>query len=81
MTLTSLQVLNEQYEELIFSEPVQSFFNRVTNYQPGQVHNPSGITAHFRHYAPDEDMQRLTAARQRVAMMSASVHRQAEMLA
>ncbi|CAL5225477.1 g8299 [Coccomyxa viridis] len=74
-------VLNEQYEELIFSEPVQSFFNRVTNYRPGQVHNPSGITAHFRHYAPDEDMQRLTAARQRVAVMSASVHRQAEMLA
>ena len=45
------QVLNEQYEELVFSEPVQSFFNRVTNYQPGQVHTPSGITAHFRHYA------------------------------
>ena len=76
-----LQVVNEQYEELIFSEPVQSFFNRVTNYQPGPVNTPSGITAHFRHYAPDEDAQRITAARQRVAVMSASVHRQAEMLA
>jgi len=73
--------LNEQYEELIFSEPVQGFFNRVTNYQPGPVHTPSGITAHFRHFTPNEDMQRITAARQRVAVMSASVHRQAEMLA
>ncbi len=38
-----VQVLNEQYEELVFSEPVQSFFNRVTNYQPGQVHMPSTL--------------------------------------
>lgn len=74
-------MVNEQYEELIFSEPVESFFNRVTNFQPGQVHTPSGIQAHFRHYAPTEDMQRITAARQRVALMSASVYRQAEMLA
>ncbi len=46
-----------------------------------QVHTPSGITAHFRHFAPEEDMQRITAARQRVALMTASVQRQAEMLA
>ena len=53
----------------------------VTRIHLSQVHTPSGITAHFRHFAPDEDMQRITAARQRVALMTASVQRQAEMLA
>ena len=53
----------------------------VTRIHLSQVHTPSGITAHFRHFAPDEGVQRIIAARQRVALMTASVQRQAEMLA
>lgn len=71
-----MQVMNEQYEELIFSEPVEAFYQRVSNYTPPAAFPAPVIAQHFKVYEPAEDLQKINAARQRVAHMMVGVKRQ-----
>lgn len=75
--MLQMQVVNEQYEELIFSEPVEAFYQRVSNYAP-PVAFQSTIAPHFRTFEPADDLQKINHARQRVAHMMANVKRQFE---
>ncbi|KAK9916702.1 hypothetical protein WJX75_005963 [Coccomyxa subellipsoidea] len=74
---TKKPVVNEQYEELIFSEPVEAFYQRVSNYAP-PVAFQSTIAPHFRTFEPADDLQKINHARQRVAHMMANVKHQFE---
>ena len=76
-----MQVVNEQYEELVFSEPVQGFYERVSGVAPSTAQPLPAIAPHFRAFDPADDLAKLTAARQRVANMSANLQRQINNLA
>jgi YEATS domain-containing protein 4 len=76
-----VQVVNEQYEELVFSEPVRSFYERVTNYMAPPAQPVPAIAQHFRTFGEAEDLHKINAARQRVAQLCASVQRQFDALA
>ncbi len=76
-----LQVVNEQYEELIFSEPVEAFYHRVTNFTPPVAFPIPTIAPHYRVFEPADDLHKIDQARQKVAHMMASVKRQFESLA
>lgn len=81
LEVTAVQVVNEQYEELVFSEPVQSFYDRVTNYMAPIAQPVPAIAPHFRTFNETEDLHRINAARQRIAQLQASVQRQFDALA
>ncbi|BDA40670.1 Protein AF-9 homolog [Coccomyxa sp. Obi] len=78
---TKKPVVNEQYEELIFSEPVEAFYQRVTNFTPPVAFPIPSIAPHFRVFDPADDLHKINQARQKVAHMMASVKRQFETLA
>ena len=44
------QVVNEQYEELVFSEPVMDFYERVSNYPPTPAQPVPAIAPHFKSF-------------------------------
>lgn len=72
-----LQVVSETYEELVFREPAETFYQRVANHMP--VPSPPMSQAQwFTTFHPQEDLRKFSAARQRVAGMTASVQRQLE---
>ena len=75
------QVVNEQYEELVFSEPVQGFYERVSTYAPTPAQPVPAIAPHFRSFDPAEDLQRINTARQRIAQMNINLQRQLNNLA
>ena len=77
----SAQVMNEQYEELVFSEPVQAFYDRVTSFTPAPAQPVPAIAPHFRSFDPGEDLARIGAARQRIAQMNINLQRQLNNLA
>ena len=64
--LPRLQVVSESYEEIVFVEPTELFYNRFQEHVPTQ--GPPVSVAQFLS-PPDAtaDMQKITAARQRVA--------------
>jgi len=71
------QVVSETYEELVFREPAETFYQRVANHMP--VPSPPMSQAQwFTTFHPQEDLRKFSAARQRVAGMTASVQRQLE---
>lgn len=71
------QVVSETYEELVFSEPAESFYQRVANHMPMPA-PPMSQAQWFTTFSQQEDLRRFNAARQRVAGMTASVQRQLE---
>ena len=72
-----LQVVSETYDELVFSEPIESFYQRVANHMPMPA-PPMSPAQWFTTFNASEDLHKFTAARQRVAGMTASVQRQLE---
>lgn len=70
-------VVSETYEELVFHEPAEGFYQRVANHMP--IPAPAMSQAQwFTAFNQQDDLRKLTAARQRVAGMTASVQRQLE---
>lgn len=74
---TKKPVVSETYDELVFSEPVESFYQRVANHMPMPA-PPMSPAQWFTTFNASEDLHKFTAARQRVAGMTASVQRQLE---
>ena len=75
----ALQVVHEQLEELVFSEPVQAFHQRVSNQVPVPA-PPYSIAQQFLIFAPAAEVQRYNAVRQKVAQMRAHMQRQLDMV-
>ncbi|KAL3139896.1 hypothetical protein ABBQ38_004190 [Trebouxia sp. C0009 RCD-2024] len=71
------QVVSETYEELVFHEPAEGFYQRVANHMP-MLAPPMSQAQWFTAFDQQDDLRKLTAARQRVAGMTASVQRQLE---
>ena len=71
------QVVSETYEELVFTEPAESFYQRVANHMPMPA-PPMSQAQWFTTFNQQEDLRKFNAARQRVAGMTASVQRQLE---
>ena len=76
MWYTVLQVVNEQYEQIVFSEPVESFYQRVTAHQRRPMVPLLSVAAHVTEYNPEEDIRIITGARQQVASITANIQRQ-----
>ena len=74
-------MVNEQYEELVFSEPASAFLERVAGFQAGPALPTPAIAPHFISFEPAGDVRRLLRARNQVAAMAASVQRQYDQLA
>ena len=73
-------MVNEQYEELVFSEPASAFLDRVQGFQAGPALPTPAIAPHFIGFEPAGDVRRLLRARNQVAAMAASVQRQYDQL-
>lgn len=71
----NVQVVHEQLEEAVFSEPVQAFYQRVTNQVPVPA-PPYAVAQHFSVFAPEAEVQRFNLVRQKVAQMAANYQRQ-----
>ncbi len=76
-----VQVVNEQYEELVFSEPASAFLDRVQAYQPGPALPTPAIAPYYLAFDPAADVRRLLRARNHVASMAAAHQRQLDQLA
>ena len=72
-----MQVMSEQYEEMVFSEPTEAFYQRVASHNPAAAPQMSQ-SQWFTSFNPQEDLRKIANARQRVAGMTASVQRQLE---
>ncbi|KAK9841046.1 hypothetical protein WJX81_007486 [Elliptochloris bilobata] len=74
-------VVNEQYEELVFSEPATAFLDRVNGFQAGPALPTPAIAPHFVSFEPAGDVRQLLRARNQVAAMAASLQRQYDQMA
>ena len=63
----------------MLSEPVQAFHQRVTNQVPMPA-PPYSVAPHFSTFAPEVEVQRYNAVRQKVAQMRANMQRQIDAL-
>ncbi|CAD7705147.1 unnamed protein product [Ostreobium quekettii] len=63
---TKKPVIREQYEEIVFSEPPVDFYKRVTSMKVGSAPE-SEITPHLPQYDEQHDLEKIRAARMRVA--------------
>lgn len=77
--LLALQVVHEQLEELVFSEPLQAFHQRVSN-KVAVPAPPYSIAQQFTTFAPAAEVQRYNAVRQKVAQMRAHMQRQLDLV-
>eukprot|EP00955_Chlamydomonas_euryale_P051870 354988-Chlamydomonas_euryale.AAC.12 len=69
---TKKPVVNENYEEVIFSEPHEDFYLRVSKHVPQPT---AALVTHLQWLPPNneaEELQRIQAARMRVAAMAAA---------
>ena len=71
-------MVNEQYEELVFSEPATAFLDRVQAYQPGPALPTPAIAPHFIAFDAAADTRRMLRARNHVASMASALKRQLE---
>lgn len=64
---------SERYDEIVFSEPAEAFYNRIGSLklQVGQPLSP--IHQLFGDYDTQQDLQRLAEARHKVAKTMASL--------
>lgn len=74
------QVVHEQLEELVFSEPVQAFQARVASRVPVPA-PPYAVAAHFTAFNPAAEAARYNAVRLKVAQMRTNVQRQLDLIA
>ena len=72
-----VQVVSETYEELVFNEPVDSFYQRVASHMPMPA-PPMSQAQWFTTFNAQEDLRKINAARHRVAGMTASVQKSLE---
>lgn len=72
-----MQVVHEQLEELVFSEPAVAFHTRVSN-QVAVPSHPYSVASQFTIFNPDSEVQRYDSVRQKVAKMRANAQRQLE---
>ena len=69
--------MSETYEEMVFSEPTEAFYQRVANHTPSAA-PPMSQAQWFTAFNAQDDLRKMANARQRVAGMTASVQRQLE---
>ena len=74
---TTVQVMSETYEEMVFSEPTEAFYQKVVSHNPVAAPQMSQ-SQWFTSFNPQDDLRKIASARQRVAGMTASVQRQLE---
>ena len=74
---TPVQVMSETYEEMVFSEPTEAFYQRVVSHNPVAAPQMSQ-SQWLASFNPQDDLRKIASARQRVAGMTASVQRQLE---
>lgn len=67
--------LQEQYEELVFSQPYQGFYQRVSAHQP-RPRAPLSCEAHIKPPIEVEELQQIHEMRRKVAVMSAQLRMQ-----
>ena len=70
--------MHEQYEELVFSEPEASFYQRVSN-QVAVPAPPYTVAPQFTHMNPDAEVEEYENIRQKIANMKRNAKRQLEM--
>lgn len=64
---------SERYEELVFVEPAEAFFNRIAGIKL-QLGQPLSAIHHlFKEPDPQQDLQRITEARHKIAKAMASM--------
>jgi hypothetical protein len=67
------QVQSERYDELVFSEPAEAFYNRVGQQRLPVGQPPSTIHHLFPIYDPQPDLQRIAECRRKVSKTSANL--------
>jgi hypothetical protein len=73
-----LQVQSERYDELVFSEPAEAFYNRVGNMRL-QIGQPMSSIHHlFQTYDPQPDLQRINECRRKVSKATAALANKTE---
>lgn len=75
--IDAVQVMSETYEEMVFSEPAEAFYQRVAAHNPVAAPQMSQ-SQFFTSFNAQDDLRKIASARQRVAGMTASVQRQLE---
>jgi len=76
-TITKKAVVHEQYEELVFSQPVLAFQQRVAN-QVSMPAPPYSTAHHFSSFPSDAEAKRYHQVRMKVANIRANLQRQLE---
>lgn len=71
--------LSENYEELVFWEPTEEFYNAVKNHQPAAA-PPSQVSQYFSKFDSAADYNRVQNARKRLAPATANLKAQLAML-
>ena len=72
-------VVHEVYDEVVFWQPTESFFNRMATHVP-RAAPPSQLAQFYLSFAPDAEYQRIQRARQRLAQIRANVENTAAQL-
>jgi hypothetical protein len=67
--------VQELYEEIVFSQPYQGFYQRVIANQPRQ-RAPLTCEAHIKPPSETEELQQINEMRRKVAVMSAQLRMQ-----
>jgi hypothetical protein len=67
--------VQELYEEIVFSQPYQGFYQRVMGNQPRQ-RTPLTCEAHIKPPSEAEELQQINEIRRKVAVMSAQLRMQ-----
>lgn len=71
--MSAVQVQSERYDELVFSEPAEAFYNRVGHQRLPVGQPPSPIHHLFPVYDPQPDLQRIAECRRKVSKSSANL--------
>lgn len=69
-------VVSEQYEEVIFWEPVADFHARVLAHKPTPAPPSPALEPYYIKFDEEVEVRKLTTARQRVAQIRASLQKQ-----
>ena len=67
--------MQEQYEELVFSQPYQGFYQRIMAHQP-RPRAPLSCEVHLKPPNEGEELQHINEMRRKVAVMSAQLRMQ-----
>ena len=62
--------VHEVYEEIVFWEPTETFYNRVKNFTPATAPS-SQLAQYFGKFEPDADYVRIQTARRKLAPLTA----------